>query len=44
MEIVTKDGKTIQRFRSGGAAGQGKGVKAGVAYRMADGALIYVPD
>ncbi|NMG46246.1 DUF2149 domain-containing protein [Aromatoleum toluvorans] len=44
MEIVTKDGKTIQRFQSGGATGQGKGVKAGVAYRMADGSLVYVPD
>ncbi len=44
MEIITRDGKTIQRFQSDGAAGQGKGVKAGVAYRMADGSLIYVPD
>lgn len=34
MEIVIKDG----------AAGQGKGVKAGVAYRMADGSLVYVPE
>lgn len=44
MEIVTKDGKTIQRFQGAGAAGQGKGVKAGVAYRMADGSLVYVPE
>jgi len=44
MEIVTRDGKKIERFQADGAAGQGKGVKAGVAYRMADGSLVYVPD
>lgn len=44
MEIVTRDGKNIQRFQSEGATGQGKGVKAGVAYRMADGSLVYIPD
>ena len=44
MEIVMKEGKKIQRFQSDGTAGQGKGVKAGVAYRMADGSLVYVPE
>jgi hypothetical protein len=44
MEIVTKDGQKIQRFQAAGAAGQGQGVKAGVAYRMADGSLVYVPE
>lgn len=44
MEIVIKDGAHLQRFQSDGAAGQGKGVKAGVAYRMADGSLVYVPE
>jgi len=44
MEIITRDGKKIERFRADGAAGLGKGVKAGVAYRMADGSLVYVPD
>lgn len=44
MEIVTRDGQTIQRFQGTGAAGQGKGIKAGVAYRMADGSLVYVPE
>ncbi len=44
MEIVTRDGKKIERFQADGAAGQGKGVKAGVAYRMGDGSLVYVPD
>lgn len=44
MEIVTRDGGKIERFQADGAAGQGKGVKAGVAYRMSDGSLVYVPD
>ena len=44
MEIVTRDGKKIEHFQADGAAGQGKGVKAGVAYRMSDGSLVYVPD
>ena len=44
MEIVTRDGKKIERFQADGAAGQGKGVKAGIAYRMSDGSLVYVPD
>lgn len=44
MEIVTRDGKKIEHFQAAGAAGQGKGVKAGVAYRMDDGSLVYVPD
>lgn len=44
MEIVTRDGKKIEQFQAAGTAGQGKGVKAGVAYRMNDGSLVYVPD
>jgi hypothetical protein len=46
MEIVTRDGNKIERFRADGASsvGKGKGVKAGIAYRMADGSLVYVAD
>jgi len=44
MEIVTMEGKQIQRFRADGKAGSGQGSKAGTAYRMADGSLVYVPD
>jgi len=32
------------RYQSGGETGQGHGVKAGVAYRMEDGSLVYVPE
>lgn len=44
MEIVTKEGTKIERYKGAGVVGNGKGVRAGVAYRMADGSLVYVPD
>lgn len=44
MEIVLKDGRKIERFKASGAGGKGEGVKAGVAYRMPDGSLVYVPE
>ncbi len=44
MEIVTKDGARIERYKGEGVVGSGKGVRAGVAYRMGDGSLVYVPD
>ncbi|MBK7898501.1 MAG: DUF2149 domain-containing protein [Azonexus sp.] len=44
MEIVTRDGMKVERFRADGSAGQGRGVKAGVAYRLEDGSLVYVPE
>lgn len=45
MEIVVKNGKKIERFRGDGAAAStGRGVKAGIAYRMPDGSLVYVPE
>lgn len=44
MEIVTRDGQRIERYKGEGQTGSGKGVRAGVAYRMADGSLVYVPD
>lgn len=44
MEIIIKDGQRIERYQGSGETGQGKGVKAGVAYRMQDGSLVYVPE
>lgn len=43
MEIITKDGQTITRFKASGASGEGDGEKAGTAYRMKDGSMVYVP-
>ena len=43
MEIITKDGQKITRFKAGGAWGVGDGEKAGTAYRMKDGSMVYAP-
>jgi len=44
MEIITKKGKKITRYKSSGKIGKGEGEKAGVAYKMKDGSIIYVPE
>lgn len=43
MEILQKDGQKITRFKASGASGEGDGEKAGTAYRMKDGTMVYVP-
>jgi hypothetical protein len=43
MEIITKDGSKVTRFKASGASGEGEGEKAGTAYRMKDGTMVYVP-
>ncbi|NQZ08519.1 MAG: DUF2149 domain-containing protein [Algicola sp.] len=44
MEIIIKKGKTIESYKSSGQIGAGEGVKAGVAYRMNDGSIVYIPE
>jgi len=44
MEIAVKQGEKIERYKSSGAIGSGDGEKAGVAYRMKDGSIVYVPE
>ncbi len=44
MEIIIKKGEKIESFKSEGEMGAGDGKKAGVAYRMKDGSIIYVPE
>lgn len=44
MEMIIKNGKTIETYKSAGEIGSGEGVKAGVAYRMEDGSIVYVPE
>ncbi len=44
MEMFIKDGEKIEHYKSTGEIGQGEGAKAGVAYRMNDGTMIYVPE
>ncbi|MBX3689219.1 DUF2149 domain-containing protein [Dokdonella sp.] len=44
MEMLVKQGEKIERFRANGQSGQGEGTKAGVAWRMKDGSVVYVPE
>ncbi len=44
MEMVVKQGEKIERYKASGAIGAGDGEKAGVAYRMKDGSIVYVPE
>lgn len=43
MEIITKEGTKVTKFKASGASGEGNGEKAGTAYRMKDGTMVYVP-
>lgn len=44
MEMIVKDGEKITEYKSSGEIGNGQGTRAGVAYQMDDGSIIYVPD
>lgn len=44
MEIVVKKGKKITKFEAKGKIGEGDGAKAGVAYTLKDGSMVYVPE
>lgn len=44
MEIMVKKGEKVERFKASGAIGSGDGEKAGVAYKMKDGSILYVPE
>jgi len=44
MEVIVKKGKEIKQYKSNGAIGNGEGSRAGVAYKMADGSFVYVPE
>ena len=44
MELIIKDGETIETYKNSGEIGNGEGVKAGIAYKMPDGSIVYVPE
>jgi hypothetical protein len=44
MEMIVKKGEKIEKYKASGEIGQGEGEKAGTAYRMKDGSMIYVPE
>ncbi|MFK1049023.1 DUF2149 domain-containing protein [Pseudomonas aeruginosa] len=44
MRMLVKDGKELKRYQASGEIGEGRGSRAGVTYRLADGRMIYVPE
>jgi hypothetical protein len=44
MEMLVKQGKELKHYKSSGEIGEGQGSRAGVAYRLKDGSMIYVPE
>ena len=44
MELIVKKGNELRRYRASGQIGEGEGAKAGTAYRLKDGTMIYVPE
>ncbi|GGO71171.1 DUF2149 domain-containing protein [Bowmanella pacifica] len=44
MQMIVKQGKEIKQYKASGEIGAGEGMRAGVAYRMADGSFVYVPE
>ncbi|MBN8487400.1 MAG: DUF2149 domain-containing protein [Burkholderiales bacterium] len=44
MEVVIKQGQKVEHYKASGAIGAGDGEKAGTAYRMKDGGIVYVPE
>ena len=44
MTIITKRFTTIEAVRITKSEAEGKGVRLGVAYRLEDGSMVYLPD
>lgn len=44
MEMLVKQGKELKRYSASGQIGEGQGAKAGTAYRLKDGSMVYVPE
>ena len=44
MEVVVREQGKEVRFKGAGSAVQGQGVRAGVAYQLEDGNIVYIPE
>lgn len=44
MRMTIKQGEELTSYESNGEIGEGEGIKAGIAYRLPDGRMIYVPE
>ena len=44
MEIITKQGKKIKAMKVSKTKASGQGQRLGIAYRLEDGTMVYVPE
>ncbi len=44
LEVITKKGNTIKAVKITQKSAEGRGERLGVAYRLEDGSMVYVPD
>ena len=44
MEIVVRENGKEIRYKGNGGSSDGRGVRAGIAYKLKDGNIIYVPE
>ncbi len=44
MEMLVKKGNELKNYKSTGQIGEGQGQKAGTAYMLKDGTMVYVPE
>lgn len=44
MGMVIKEGNELKEYKSSGEIGEGQGAKAGTAYRLKNGSMVYVPE
>ncbi len=44
LEIITKKGKKINAMKVSKTKASGKGERLGIAYRLEDGTMVYVPE
>ncbi len=44
MSMVIREGKELKQYKSSGQIGEGQGSKAGTAYRLQNGSMVYVPE
>lgn len=44
MSMLVKQGNELKEYRSSGQIGEGEGAKAGTAYRLKNGTMVYVPE
>ncbi|MCD8351033.1 MAG: DUF2149 domain-containing protein [Planctomycetaceae bacterium] len=44
MQVIVKDGQKIEAVKVSRQEAEGKGMRLGVAYRLEDGSMVYLPD